>query len=1226
MVLVVWLAGVALAGGGVVSSASAEALMPWFHLASVDRPGNLGPSVAAASEVQEVTTGPGALFELNVEGKDIGYFETVPYPFKGLVPRASAENVQAALEKKVYGPGNVQVTGPENALVVRSVGEDAYETVQELKVGEIETGSASARIVTNAVFKGSELAVTATDVGDATAEAGSDPLRIVDRLPKGLRALFAHGNTRVDNNEFGAVRCSEQEGGQLVECVLGGSYLYEPHPQSEPGVKVEIPKKVPMFYRVEVVVGVEVEGAVSGELNEVSLSGAGAPPARSTHPIVVSGSPTPFGVEEFEQKAEEVGGAPDQQAGSHPFQYTTTLNLNEAIGPDSISASGEAAKPAGLVKDLTFKLPAGLIGNPTAIPRCPLDAFAKCAADTVIGYASVTVYEGQIGGQSGLTTLPVPVYNLEPAVGEAARFGFKPGVPVYLSATVSNSEDYRVTVHVVNIPQAIGFLNTTLTLWGVPGDTRHDNTRSSECIKAAAGLTTESPCPPTGITSPPPFLILPTSCTSELQSVVEGDSWQQEGTFKELATSLMPGLGGCSSLPFSGEIQVSPDVQAASTPSGLSVDVKVPQQDALNATGLAPSAVRDIKVVLPEGIALNASAADGLQACSEEQVGLDNALEVACPNASKIATVTVHTPLLPNPLKGFAYLAQPQNFPGSPQENPFQSLVAIYVVARDPVSGVIVKLAGQITLSASGQITTTFTNNPQLAFESAELSFFGGERAPLSTPALCRLPGSEGYVTNATFTPWSGTPAAPEITQASSEFDITGGANGTPCPGASLPFTPTLESGVTNVNAGSFSELTTTLSREDGQQSLSGVQLNFPPGVSGLLDGVKLCGEPQANEGTCPAESEIGETIVSVGLGGDPFTVTGGKVYITGPYDGAPFGLSIVNPAKAGPFVLQQGRPIVVRARIEVNPRTAALTAVTDPLGSPHAIPTIVEGIPLQIKHVYVTVNRPKFVFNPTNCDPLKLTGSIESTQGALAPQSLPFQVTNCAALSFKPQFQVQTGAKPSRTTGASLHVTLDLPYNPGSGSNVARVKVSLPKQLPSPLKTLQKACTEKTFEEDPAHCPEASRVGEAKVSTPVLEGALTGPAYFVSYGGAKYPELVVVLTGEDGVTVQVHGETFISKAGITTATFATVPDVPFTSFEMTLPQREYPALTANGNLCQAQAAGKLLMPTELVGQNGSKLEQSTKIAVTGCPKKSSHARHKPKHTNKHAKKAKRKA
>ncbi|HEV3322825.1 MAG TPA: hypothetical protein VG147_11645, partial [Solirubrobacteraceae bacterium] len=709
MTVVVWLAGVALAG--VVSvSASAEGLMPWFHLASVDRPGNLGPSTAAASEVQEVTTGSGAVFELNVGGQEIGYFETAPYPFGGAVPRASAANVQAALEG-VYGSGNVQVSGPESALVVRSVGEDAYEAVRQLKVGVIETGSASARVVTSAVFKGSELAVTATNVGDATAEAGSDPLRIVDRLPKGLRALFAHGNTLVNSQEFGAVRCLVQEAGQLVECVLGGSYELEGR---------EVPKKVLMFHQVEVVVGVEVEGAVSGELNEVSVSGAGAPSARSTHAIVVSGSPTQFGAEAFEQDAEEVGGVPDQQAGSHPFQYTTTVNLNEALGPDGGAPGKEVAKPAGLVKDLTFKLPAGLIGNPTAIPRCPLNAFVaeqKCAADTIIGYTSVTFHEGEIGGQSGLVTSPVPVYNLEPAVGEAARFAFSPGAPVYLSASVSNSEDYRVTVHVTNIPQGIGFMNTTLTLWGVPGDTRHDKERSLQCINAAAGLAAESTCPPAGIVNPPPFLILPTSCTSELQSVVEGDSWQHAGTFKELGTSLMPALGGCSSLPFSGEIEVSPDEQAASTPSGLSVDVKVPQQDALNATGLAPSSLRDITVVLPEGIALNAAAADGLQACSEEQVGLDNGLEVACPNASKVATVTIHTPLLPNPLKGFAYLAQPQNFPGSPQENPFQSLVAIYVVAKDPVSGVIVKLAGQITLSPSGQITTTFTNNPQLPFE-----------------------------------------------------------------------------------------------------------------------------------------------------------------------------------------------------------------------------------------------------------------------------------------------------------------------------------------------------------------------------------------------------------------------------------------------------------------------------------------------------------------------------
>ncbi|MGA2164619.1 MAG: hypothetical protein ABSH36_09115, partial [Solirubrobacteraceae bacterium] len=264
-------------------------------------------------------------------------------------------------------------------------------------------------------------------------------------------------------------------------------------------------------------------------------------------------------------------------------------------------------------------------------------------------------------------------------------------------------------------------------------------------------------------------------------------------------------------------------------------------------------------------------------------------------------------------------------------------------------------------------------------------------------------------------------------------------------------------------------------------------------------------------------------------------------------------------------------------------------------------------------------------VFNPTSCEPMKLTGELESSEGATANVASPFQVTNCAALSFKPEFKVSTAAKTSRTEGASLHVTLTLPSTPrGTAANVAKVKVSLPKQLPSPLKTLQKACTEKVFAENPANCPKASNVGEANVSTPVLEGGLTGPAYFVSHGGAKYPELIMVLTGEDGVTVQVHGETFISKAGITTATFATVPDVPFSTFELNLPEREYPALSANGNLCQAQAAGKLLMPTEMVGQNGLVISQSTKISVTGCPK-SAHKKASKKKTKHPKRKAHRK-
>ena len=407
-----------------------------------------------------------------------------------------------------------------------------------------------------------------------------------------------------------------------------------------------------------------------------------------------------------------------------------------------------------------------------------------------------------------------------------------------------------------------------------------------------------------------------------------------------------------------------------------------------------------------------------------------------------------------------------------------------------------------------------------------------------------------------------------------------------------------------------------TMSREDGNQQLQGLQLHMPPGLLGMLSSVKLCEEPQANEGTCGEESKIGETTVSVGLGGDPYSVTGGRVFITGPYDGAPYGLSIEEPAKAGPFDLEHTKLhspgcdcLVVRARIEVNPVTTALTVTTNTPAEGHAIPTILEGIPLQVKHVYVAIDRSNFTFNPTDCNPLKITGGLTSAEGATASLEVPFQITDCAALAFKPKFGVSTSAHSSRVDGASLDTTVTYPSTPqGTEANIAKVKVSLPAKLPARLTTLQKACPEQTFAAQPANCPAASRVGVAMAKTPVLPIPLGGPAYFVSHGGAKYPELVIELKG-DNVTIDLHGETAISKKGVLTSTFNSVPDAPFSSFELRLPEGPYSALTANGaNLCKA---GTLTMPTELVAQDGAVIQQSTKLAITGCPKK---AKHRAKH------------
>jgi hypothetical protein len=701
-------------------------------------------------------------------------------------------------------------------------------------------------------------------------------------------------------------------------------------------------------------------------------------------------------------------------------------------------------------------------------------------------------------------------------------------------------------------------------------------------------------------------------------TTVQADSWQEPHPPHPSESPLfaeyqMGALDGCNRLQFAPEIRVTPDGTQASEPTGINVDVHVPQASVLNSEGLAESNVKDITVALPEGVAVNPAGGDGLQACSEGLVGFAGFSEPEhaatftgtlpeplqpgvnfCSDASKVGEVTIKSPLLPAGqfLTGSVYLA-------SQNDNPFGSLIALYLIARDPVSGTVVKLAGETRLTESGQVIGTFKNNPQLAFEDAELHFFGGERAPLASPAHC---GS--HQTNATFTPWSGTPPV----NPSSTFDITSGPNGGPCPGATLPFSPSLTGGTTNINAGSFSPLVTTIGRADGQQDMQSVQLHMPPGLSGLLSGVKLCPEAQANEGTCGPESLIGETTVSAGVGSDPVSVKGGRVYITEKYAGAPFGLSIVNPVKAGPFDLEHDTSnpgqnplcdcVVVRAKIDVDPTTAALTITTDPPG-PHAIPHLIDGIPVQIQKVNVTVSRPNFTFNPTNCSPFAITGSIASDEGASSPVSVPFKVHDCASLQFAPKFSVSTSGKTSKANGASLRAKLSYPKAPfGSQAEIARVKVDLPKQLPSRLTTLQKACTNAQFVLNPANCSTASKIGMATVTTPLLPVPLTGPAIFVSHGGEAFPSLTMVLQGY-GVTIDLIGTTFISKAGITSTTFKTVPDVPFNTFELTLPQGRYSALTANGNLCTS----KLTMPTEFVAQNGIILHQKTHISVTDCPK-----------------------
>jgi hypothetical protein len=414
-----------------------------------------------------------------------------------------------------------------------------------------------------------------------------------------------------------------------------------------------------------------------------------------------------------------------------------------------------------------------------------------------------------------------------------------------------------------------------------------------------------------------------------------------------------------------------------------------------------------------------------------------------------------------------------------------------------------------------------------------------------------------------------------------------------------MPFNPSFSAGTSNPNAGQFSPFTLTFGREDREQDLAGIQVHMPEGLLGILSSIPLCGEPQASDGSCPEASKIGTLTAAAGPGAHPFYQKG-AIYLTKSYDGAPFGLSIVVPTVAGPFNLGL---IVVRARINVDPTTTALTITSEPL------PQVIDGIPLRLRAVNVTIERPAFIFNPTDCEKLEIGATISSAQGAQANVSVPFAVAGCAGLPFGPKFKVSTSGHTSRADGASLDAKLIFPLGPQS--NISHVKVELPKALPSRLTTLQRACPSATFTANPAACPPGSIVGIARAVSPLLPEALSGPAYFVSHGGEEFPNLIVVLQGY-GVRLDLIGATFINKKGITSSTFTNVPDVQVSSFELYLPEGSDSALAANGNLCTQ----KLTMPSTFTAQDGAVLKQDTKIEVTGC------AKTKAKKTKKKAKKS----
>jgi uncharacterized repeat protein (TIGR01451 family) len=1085
------------------------------------------------------------------------------------------------------------------------------------------------------------IVVTASNLGDAPVTGSKHAVTISDTLPPGLKPIKVSGRTgKFQFPPLGQMVCAPVTAEPTVSCTYSESLL--------------------PFELLEVTITVEVTTkAVSGEQNQVGVQGgegpAGAEPkptSLTSAPLQVSSSPTPFGIQSTALVPEAEGGAVDTQAGEHPFQLTTTLHFNEVTEFSPKTGHTERSVPA-LAKDVQFRLPPGMIGNPKATPQCSeVDFFGveraidQCGPETVIGVAMVTLNEPF---QFGVDTRAVPVFNLAPAIGEPARLGFFVLHDlVILDTAVKTGEDYGIVVSVDNASEVAKVLSTQVTLWGQPGAASHDESRGWPCVEK--GINDPGvECPPSSqqTHNPSPFLTLPTSCTAPLTTTAFSDSWTEPGALLpdgridvtdprwHKAESVSPQQGGCEKLPeFLPSIEVLPETRAGSTPTGFTVHVKESQESLLSASSLAESAVRDTTLALPQGMELNAGAADGLLTCSALQMGYTGNLAEElkqtnnhefspappeCPEAAKVGTVKITTPLLPNKLEGSAYL-------GRQNTNPFEPPLVLYLVARDKVSGVLVKLAGKVTPDPNtGQLVSVFEETPPLPFQDLEVSFFSGPRASVSTPPLCGT-----YTTTTSVTPWSGAPpAAP-----SSNFQITSGPGGSPCSNPQ-PFTPGFEAGPTNSQAGAFTHFIVNLSRPDADQALSTVTTHLPAGAAAMLSSVTPCPEPQASQGTCGPESLIGHASAVAGLGSDPITLPTGPVYITGPYKGAPFGLSIVTHALAGPFDLGN---VIVRSTINVDPNTAAVTITSDPL------PLRLKGVASQIQRISVVVDRESFQFNPTNCTRTEVTGVLRGAQGASANVSAPFQVTGCDKLPFHPELTAETSSETSKSDGASLRIKV----TSGSGqANIGKTKVTFPLQLPTRLTTIQKACRDTVFNVNPASCPEGSVIGRAIAHTPVLKNPLMGPAYLVSHGNTAFPDAEFVLQGE-GITLVLDGQTDIKK-GITISTFNSVPDAPVSTFEVELPRGPHSAFGAFGSLCEptttvtklkrvtVRSHGRvkhplrrvtetvvqhLMIPTILTGQNGNVIEKQTPVKVSGCKavKPFKKAKKKHSHGKKHKK------
>ncbi len=862
----------------------------------------------------------------------------------------------------------------------------------------------------------------------------------------------------------------------------------------------------------------------------------------------------------------------DTQAGGHPdvrvaveYKFRLTEPKDPCLCDDP--------------RQLIFHFPTGFIGNPHALPKCDLAAFTfgNCAPESQVGLVEL--------GEGGGFDFKLPLYNMVTRPDQAGQLGFTFPLlpfPVFIDLSGRTESDYGLESTSAPIVHLLMFPRIGFTIWGVPADPKHDFFRFITPLQGfgeCGGLNECGDGTVSGIGSnstPAPYLQNPTTCGVPLSFGVDLSYYNGD---KYHAETAWPPTTGCNQLAFNPSLSMTPTTSQADTAGGVDVDLRVPQT--MSPTTPSASEIRSATVTMPEGFSINPNAADGKVACSTAESSIGTRKAANCPEFSKIGTTSIDISALPGLLHGGLYLYEP--LPGDRYR----------VLLTADGFGTHVKLEGRVEPDPqTGRLVLSFVDLPQSPLQRFVLHIFGSERGILATPEQCGV-----YPVVSEFVPWDD--VLPN--QVSTSFlTIDSGPGGRPCPNGGRPFAPALDAGSSNPTAGMYTPFNLTLSRPDGDQNLTGLTVKTPPGFAASLRGVPYCpqsaleqlasanyaGVAELMAPSCPLASQIGTTVTGAGAGSRPLYTTG-KVYLAGPYKGAPLSLIVVVPAVSGPYDLGN---VTIRAAITVDPVTAQVTTVSDPL------PMIVEGIPLRLRSVDVRLDRPKFAINPTNCSGFAVDATVSGDEGAVAARSSRYQASNCAQLGYDPKLTLNLTGGVNRRGHPAIHAV----FNAGAGeANTKSVSVTLPKGQQLDNSHINTICTRPAFAADA--CPAGSLLGTAEATTPLLDQPLKGNVYLRS-SSSKLPDLVLDLHGQIDIELAAKID---AVEGRLRTTFRNVPDAPVSRVALDLVGGSKGLLINSEGLCGARKSAI----TRLVGQNGRIVKRKTRLR-TSCGSKARHKRH----------------